>query len=291
VKQRESERDTFYFMDMDALSQSILVEMGQGSKDRTRIYDYIFMCFLLGNDFLPHFPALNIRTHGIGVLLDLYRNLNMRFIGERLEIQWPNVVRWFCTLTKMEHELLTREYDVRAKYRSVSLEKDVLENIPLLYRAEEMYIMPEEAGWESRYYKALFAGNKNRTEIKDIVCNYIEGLAWVFQYYTDDCPDWRWKYHYAYPPLLQDIAEHFQEPRFTYRGSFQPTTQLMYVLPKQLHCLLPEGAQTRIQEYAEYYPEKPEFKWAFCRYFWESHVILPEVPVSILQTWDECISV
>ena len=41
--------------------------------NKDRITDYIFMCFLLGNDFMPHFPALNIRTVGIDILLNVYR--------------------------------------------------------------------------------------------------------------------------------------------------------------------------------------------------------------------------
>jgi len=36
------------------------------------IQDYIFLCFMLGNDFMPHFPSLNIRTKGIDNLLKCY---------------------------------------------------------------------------------------------------------------------------------------------------------------------------------------------------------------------------
>lgn len=36
------------------------------------IYDYIFICFLLGNDFLPHILSLGIKNGGINILLEFY---------------------------------------------------------------------------------------------------------------------------------------------------------------------------------------------------------------------------
>lgn len=35
--------------------------------------DFVFMCFLVGNDFLPHIPAMRITDGGIDCLIILYK--------------------------------------------------------------------------------------------------------------------------------------------------------------------------------------------------------------------------
>lgn len=41
--------------------------------------DYILLCFLLGNDFLPHSPSLSIQDKGVDVLLETYVPLRKQF--------------------------------------------------------------------------------------------------------------------------------------------------------------------------------------------------------------------
>ncbi|KAI1325649.1 exoribonuclease Dhp1 [Xylariaceae sp. FL0255] len=42
--------------------------------------DWVFMCFFVGNDFLPHLPALEVRENGIDTLTAIWRD-NLPFMG------------------------------------------------------------------------------------------------------------------------------------------------------------------------------------------------------------------
>ncbi|KAI1816646.1 exoribonuclease Dhp1 [Poronia punctata] len=44
------------------------------------IDDWVFMCFFVGNDFLPHLPALEIRENGIDTLTAIWKD-NLPFMG------------------------------------------------------------------------------------------------------------------------------------------------------------------------------------------------------------------
>jgi len=294
-----------HFLDIRQLSTSILAEMKCKFPDTIRIHDYVFLCFFLGNDFLPHFPAMNIRTHGIQALLDIYRlcigNIPDRYFISKTngEILWRNVGIFVNEVAKREHEFLLNEYSVRDKLdkrqylETTAIEKEeVLLNAPIIYRAEEKYIYPQEPQWEKRYYKTLFHFTRTKDEVKNVCINYLEGLEWVYKYYTNACPDWRWKYKYHYPPLFSDLNKyipHF-ETTFIQNGatkSFSPYTQLAYVLPSSNLDLLPSNICDFLKKnYGELYPSEYGFQWAFCRYFWESHPVLPEISNELLNQWD-----
>jgi 5'-3' exonuclease len=302
MKQSAAHENTCLFMDIHALSRAILSEMQCGNSDPHRIYDYVFLCFFLGNDFLPHFPSLNIRTTGIDTLLDTYRKFignepDRFFISRSMQIQWKWVSLFVQHLAKYEHARLISEYDLRAKWSKrtwlvgTEPERDfTLQSVPVIYRSEELYICPQETHWEHRYYTALFEPDVSR---QDVCLNYLQGLQWVFSYYTNDCIDWKWKYHSHYPPLLTDLTKHVPVGDFDFftthnNTPFSPSVQLAYVLPQQSYHLLPVHVRDdMLHKWAKYSVTDFPFQWAFCRYFWEAHAILPTIPITVLDTWEK----
>jgi len=256
-KQNQNRANVMTFIDIVQLGNAICQEMKSLDIEyrNQTICEYIFLCFFLGNDFLPHFPSLNIRTHGIAALIETYHQLGRkRLISLNGDIQWIQVKNFIHRCALYEHDWLLQEYKIRDKMQNqLILDPNCLENIldnaPILMRGEEKYINPFNSGWCGRYYECLF---KHSDSIPSICRNYLEGLQWVFLYYTKECPDWNWQYRYSYPPLLTDLNKHFAVPKAMIKGVPMTTEE------QQAFILPPKGVKIELQ-----------YHWSFCRYLWE----------------------
>jgi 5'-3' exonuclease len=252
-----------YYIDIPELAQSIIKYMNgmheqqdqvsakiEFQSEKCRMFDYIFICFMLGNDFMPHFPALNIRTGGIDTLLDAYRQTIGSSPGEYIicfhepsaeyKINWVNYKRFVEYLADREDELVRKEYkrrdrmqqlqamhssgykcggnscnDVVSEWSNEELpaSMDEFNMCPMKYREKEKHINPFTDGWEQRYYSTLFHVKITASRCKNICMNYLEGMEWTFKYYSSGCIDWRWSYKYHYPPLLKDLCQFIPDTR------------------------------------------------------------------------------
>lgn len=257
-KMRESIVDTV---------KSIISEELDGNevkiKNKNVIDDFIFVCYFLGNDFLPHLPSLETSINGIDHLLETYSKVLIRNnfsyivkVNTKEKINTKVFMDLIVELADEEETLLRENYaNGRRRYRSRSndpYEKEVNRIESLLFKIQDPIKLgsdtPEK--WESRYYKHYFGvSDLDRKEFSEkMVKQYLNGLKWVTEYYFDKCSSWRWYFPYDHPPFLMDVKRYlinnknfsFNKLKFNKSEPLKPFVQLMCVLPPQSSYLLPK---------------------------------------------------
>ena len=259
-----------------------------------KIDDYIFMCFLLGNDFMPHFPALNIRYNGFNVLLNLYKSdfgVKKQLIKDG-RIVWKNFKMFIEKIANNEEAFLKEIYGIREKqekkrYPESSIDEKEIKyiNTPSFERNIEKFINPFEEEWCFRYYYSLFDKDidKNVKFIPEVCNNYLQTLQWTYYYYSRECINWTHCYNYHYPPLLRDLFKAI--PYFDSelvlkqdKNIIHEYLLLSYVLPRNSLNLLPQNIHNYLlKNYEDHYKNDYNMIYAFCKYIWEGHVQFPEL--------------
>lgn len=302
------EPNSLYVLDIAYLFDKLCVEMNDGETKGSlvcsnRAYDYILMCFLLGNDFIPHNPAINLRTKGMEYLMNAYRSViskNHLCLTNGNKIIWKNFRKFINFLAEREHSYLIKEHSIRDNLEKQPLplrtnESELIQrlnSIPIFNREKEKYINPCDERWQERYYRTLC--NIKEPEERQTMCmSYLKTIEWTLKYYTTGCPDWRHCYNYNYAPLLEDVVKAI--PVFDTElieqndnTAVAPLTQLSYVLPNSSHYLLPEALRHELhKECGDYYGDNWEFEWSYCKYFWECHAKMPEIDLRHLEQLEQ----
>ena len=272
-------KDSFNYVSIDIMKELVIDTIdGIAKKDsdvtgrlidkkygENIINDFIFLCYLLGNDFLPHIPALNIYTDGLDILIDKYIELlsvnnYQSFIINRTKngvtVDTTLFRELLSYLGSEESEILKNEHLTKRRYyksRSsdpYDIEVHRIDNLQFKVKDPIMLGSDDSDKWKVRYYKHHFNTNKNEIEefSNKLVEEYLRGLVWVAKYYFDKCPSWNWFYPFDYPPFLEDIDRYlndnkkfdFNKVKFDYGAPLKPFNQLLLVLPPQSSYLIPK---------------------------------------------------
>ena len=279
--------------------------------DKSILYDYLVMCFFIGNDFILSSPSINIRYHGIQTLLFIYNELQKEYHGmfylldENKDIHFENFKKFLQTLSESEETNIRNIMNIREKqergimnrYRHIYKEyKDPTSNsnhekyedmkchLPILERNTEKEVFA--GNYQKKYYLYNLYNTFDESpeykyvveeDSKTISHDYIKSIYWTIKYYFKECVSWRWYYPHHIPPLLTDVYKvctTFKsfDHLFTEKDKpYSPLEQLSIVLPKSSHNLLP----TKDNLYGDdYYPVETPLHGFLKRYLWECHPLL-----------------
>lgn len=306
---KEHEGHKYLFLNIDNLKISLLSEfqeyMAFDMDHRffnRYIDDYIFLCFILGNDFVPKIHWFSLHEGGHDKLIGYYfevHNNTEEFLVDR-EKDYINRIMLmdiFQMLSLNENQSIKK--CLKKRSRSVIPVKDgmsererqqlLVDFYPLQYLHIEKEIDPYNHNWVQRYYNICCKFDYNENNIKMITDSYIKTLVWNFKYYFHQTQDWEFYYPFHYSPTTYDIFSELEKIsnmnlvmnyKFANNRPVHPQTLLLMVLPINSCNLMATDISNKLTQGNSnidlYFPNKYNLNVAFHRYYYECSANIPK---------------
>jgi len=327
---KDNTEDGFIYLDIHALRIALIQELYMTYKwpldqecllnpysdsAKNCIETYTVLCFLLGNDFLPHIPCLSLKKNGHTRVLKAAAEAWKIYSAPCVEngkIHTSFLLHVVQTLQNDETGLtlqMNEEYFKKQPFASEEAATDPTFCYPIQAKnkdplAEIIHKMPSQQvnlHWRSMYYKYMFHSKLNNSQIiVDSSRAYIQGIYWTYAYYKRLPKNPTWYYPYGYSPTLQDIANNIQvninelddllsrwKESGTAAGFVDSTTQLLSILPYESRELLPFNAQKLMTDprfgCAHLFPRSYPIQTYLKTHLWECAPVLPPLDVDLIQ--------
>ena len=275
---------TFYILNIGEIRKDLYNKMNWNEDEegiprhfydyKNAVYDFIAMCFTVGNDFLPQIPTIEIYEGGIEIMFDNYKSV-CREYGHLTEITKSGVIfnkntlkKFFECMMKLEKNILEQKLSKKEVY----FPDEYLESCAKI--TDGVYNLDFEK------YRNVYNEKKLGGKVRQSCLKYLEGMQWVLTYYIEGCKEWNWTYPFHYTPFMTDLYDYIDS--FNLHISKQvsqpcyPYFQLVRILPPRSRRLLPLPLQKIFDgKLKEYFPEKFEVDLKGKKNEWEGIVILP----------------
>ncbi|KAA8582932.1 hypothetical protein FQN60_015478, partial [Etheostoma spectabile] len=284
--------------------------------------DWVFMCFFVGNDFLPHLPSLEIREGAIDRLVNIYKDVVHKTGGYLTENGYVNLERVELIMQAVgvaEDNIFKKRKEDDAEQRGPAYmttgqfapqalgRRDRPEAVQnARHQAYDMRMQHNKDaaqflkatmknggndGWKQRYYKTKFDVDVEDEDFrKKVVKSYVEGLCWVLRYYYQGCASWKWYFPFHYAPFASDFKDikgmftDFEKDT----KPFKPLEQLMGVFPAASGNFLPPTWRSLMSSpdspIIDFYPDDFAIDLNGKKYAWQGVALLPFVDERRLRT-------
>jgi len=291
----------YFVVDVNKFREIIIQQFRWGSSDhiytdKQLVYDFILICFMLGNDFLPHIPSLEISNEGLDVLMETYPRIatnhghlvyRSKKTGE-LSLNTAALGQLFYSLAQGEKErLLKKSQDRTLDFPDTVLTSCITENLKEESKENETIPKLDFIKYRKLYYEKKL----HDADPYDVCHEYFKGMLFVLRYYIDGIPDYQWFYPFHKSPFFMDMYESVEdfdgEMKFENRGPLSSFEQLLAVMPPGSVDILPSALKSLVtdnnSDIADFYPDTFEVDLDGKKKEWEGVAILSFVDVKRLK--------
>ena len=316
---KQKSASPFLTVSISALKNGIISEYFHDHTDHIQcINDYVMVCVLMGNDFIPPLSFLKIKENGIDYVMNAYNNiaketgeyfvmqkdnkLNMPFLQKLLLHMAKNEDQSMIEACDMFHNKVYTPDKRYGKPNPLVQLQHELDNYPISRKLDNAItnaFNPRVNGWRMQYYHVLM-GAFTPEVINDACQSYIMGVEWIYRYYFAGTSEIQlnWYYKYAYSPTLLDMSTHMHQQNTKEDNDISNdlfkkmvsddnnSFQLLMVLPPHSRSLLPDYLKPLVINIAtgcvHYYPHSFKLATFLKYYLWECTPLLPDIDIKHL---------